>query len=89
MSLCIIVMGIHGRSGLDRILLGSVAEAVVRTSPVPVLTVRVKEDEKTTTHKDWSESHIDKTLRDSFPANDPPFWTLGREHPPQRSTKYP
>lgn len=35
-----IVMGTHGRRGLQRLLLGSVAEAVVRRSEVPVLTVR-------------------------------------------------
>lgn len=37
----LIVMGTHGRSGVDRLLLGSVAERVVRVSEVPVLTVRV------------------------------------------------
>ncbi|AQL42315.1 hypothetical protein BV210_06125 [Halorientalis sp. IM1011] len=37
----LIVMGTHGRSGLDRYLLGSVAEKTVRTAPVPVLTVRM------------------------------------------------
>lgn len=36
----LLVMGTHGYSGLDRALLGSVAEAVVRASRVPVLTVR-------------------------------------------------
>ncbi|OVE83052.1 universal stress protein [Natronolimnobius baerhuensis] len=35
-----IVMGSHGRDGISRILLGSVAEAVVRRSPVPVVVVR-------------------------------------------------
>ncbi|MFB6296509.1 MAG: universal stress protein [Halobacteriales archaeon] len=34
-----VVMGTHGRSGVDRVLLGSVTERVVRLSPVPVLTV--------------------------------------------------
>jgi len=36
----LIVMGTHGRRGISRALLGSVAEMVVRTAPVPVLTVR-------------------------------------------------
>jgi nucleotide-binding universal stress UspA family protein len=35
----LIVMGTHGRTGLSRALIGSVAEKVVRTAPVPVLTV--------------------------------------------------
>jgi nucleotide-binding universal stress UspA family protein len=35
-----IVMGTHGRAGLAHLLLGSVAEYVVRHSKVPVLTVR-------------------------------------------------
>lgn len=37
----LIVMGTHGRGGIDRLLLGSVAERVVRSSHVPVLTLRV------------------------------------------------
>ena len=35
-----IVTGTHGRSGISRALLGSVAERLVRESPVPVLVVR-------------------------------------------------
>jgi len=40
-----VVIGTHGRRGLSRALLGSVAENVVRMSPVPVLTVRAAETE--------------------------------------------
>jgi nucleotide-binding universal stress UspA family protein len=36
----LVVIGSHGRRGVSRLLLGSVAEKVVRLSPVPVLTVR-------------------------------------------------
>ena len=36
----LVVMGTHGRSKLDHLLIGSVAERVVRKAPVPVLTVR-------------------------------------------------
>jgi len=36
----LLVVGTHGRTGFDRYLLGSVTESLVRTSPVPVLTVR-------------------------------------------------
>jgi nucleotide-binding universal stress UspA family protein len=40
----LVVMGTHGRTGLDHYLIGSVAERVVRTSPVPVLTLRANDD---------------------------------------------
>lgn len=40
----LIVMGTHGRTGLDRYLIGSVAEKVVRMSEVPVLTVHQADD---------------------------------------------
>ena len=36
----LVVMGTHGRTGLAHLLMGSVAEQVVRTAPCPVLTVR-------------------------------------------------
>jgi nucleotide-binding universal stress UspA family protein len=35
-----IVMGTHGRRGLTRLLMGSVAEAIIRRAPCPVLTVK-------------------------------------------------
>jgi nucleotide-binding universal stress UspA family protein len=40
-----IVMGTHGRAGLNRALLGSVADRVIRTAPCPVLTVRKPDSE--------------------------------------------
>jgi nucleotide-binding universal stress UspA family protein len=39
----LVVMGTHGRTGIERYLLGSVTEKTVRTSPVPVMTVRQPE----------------------------------------------
>jgi nucleotide-binding universal stress UspA family protein len=36
-------MGTHGRTGVERYLLGSVTEKPVRTSPAPVMTVRQPE----------------------------------------------
>lgn len=41
----LVIMGTHGRTGLAHMLIGSVAERVVRTSPVPVLTVRAGGDD--------------------------------------------
>ena len=38
----LIVVGTHGYRGIDRLLLGSVAEALVRNAPCPVLTYRPK-----------------------------------------------
>jgi len=46
----LVVMGTHGRGGIDRLLLGSVAERVVRSANVPVVTVPVE-----TTPQDVSE----------------------------------
>ncbi len=39
----LIVLGTHGRTGLDHVLFGSTAEKVVRKSKLPVLTVRLEE----------------------------------------------
>jgi len=35
----LVIMGTHGRKGMDKILFGSVAERVVKTAPVPVMVV--------------------------------------------------
>jgi len=43
----LVVMGTHGRKGVTRFLMGSVAEAVLRTSTRPVLIVRTPDHPKT------------------------------------------
>jgi nucleotide-binding universal stress UspA family protein len=42
----LIVLGTHSRTGLDRLLMGSIAEYVVRHSDVPVLVVPMKEADR-------------------------------------------
>jgi nucleotide-binding universal stress UspA family protein len=41
----LVVMGTHGRSGLEHLLLGSVTEKVIRHAECPVLVIRADEDE--------------------------------------------
>jgi universal stress protein A len=40
----LIVLGTHGRAGLDHVLFGSTAEKIVRKASLPVLTVRLSEE---------------------------------------------
>lgn len=66
----IIVMGTHGRGGIDRLLLGSVAEKVVRASPLPVLTVSVAPDEAeraSETQGTESRATESRTVTDTHP----------------------
>lgn len=46
----LIVMGTHGRRGITRALLGSVAETVVRSAPCAVLTVRLRDENDSDRH---------------------------------------
>ena len=50
----VIVMGTHGRTGAERLVLGSVAERVVREAPCPVLTLRAPESSS------WSRAGADR-----------------------------
>jgi universal stress protein A len=36
----LVIMGTHGRSGIEHVLIGSVAEKIVRKAPCPVMTIR-------------------------------------------------
>jgi nucleotide-binding universal stress UspA family protein len=54
----LIVMGTHGRTGLRRVLMGSVAEHVLRQAPCPVLTVKAPVKART----------IESTAPDAQPA---------------------
>ena len=56
----LIVMGTHGRTGLAHLLLGSVAEGVVREAPCPVLTVRARAQAVQTAT--WEESFMDEAV---------------------------
>jgi nucleotide-binding universal stress UspA family protein len=54
----LIVMGTHGRTGMAHLLLGSVAEQLVRTAPCPVLTVRHPEARAHRTELVYDVAHI-------------------------------
>lgn len=45
----LVVMATHGRGGVARLMVGSVADKIVRTAPCPVLTLRVPDVEETGT----------------------------------------
>lgn len=75
----LILMGTRGRRGLDRLLLGSVAERVIREAPVPVLTIRTTQDmtvygpfTRLLLIKDFSETarQAEKYLLQHFPGAD-------------------
>ena len=53
----LIVIGSHGRTGLSRMLMGSVAEAVMRRAPVPVLSVRADAKNLTPVSATWEADH--------------------------------
>lgn len=60
----LIVMGTHGRSGMSHLLMGSVAEKVVRTAPCPVMTVR---------HRPVMAADIPKNLLRELSCHSCPF----------------
>jgi nucleotide-binding universal stress UspA family protein len=64
----LIVMGTHGRRGLRRMMVGSVAEEVVRLAPCPVFTVRRPEEETDLWTVDRVLAAVDLSERSIFAA---------------------
>ncbi|EMA48664.1 MULTISPECIES: universal stress protein [Halococcus] len=60
----LVVMGTRGRSGLDRLLIGSVTERVVRASDVPVLTVSLSSHEAAITDTEQAIDLATRSLED-------------------------
>ena len=57
----LIVLGTHGRTGLSRVAMGSVAERVVRLAPCPVLTVKMPTPEEESWLQEFYETFIPQT----------------------------
>jgi len=55
----LIVLGTHGRRGVGRVMLGSSAESILRSAPVPVLLVRATEDSSSAATADAAASPAD------------------------------
>jgi nucleotide-binding universal stress UspA family protein len=64
----LVVMGTHGRTGLSHVLMGSVAERVVRLSPVPVMTVRVPKKSKKAARETAATGAGDPTSSEAAPT---------------------
>jgi len=59
-----VVMGTHGRSGVDRYVLGSVTEQVVRRSEVPVLTVNIARQRRAVRDDEAAIERAEQVLAD-------------------------
>lgn len=75
-----VVMGTHGRTGFGRAVLGSVTERVVRSSEVPVVTVRATQDLSITdpeTARELAGEELRRQGYDDLEVTDDPYRTSG------------
>ncbi len=76
----LVVMGTHGRTGIDRAILGSVTERVVRAAEVPVVTVRATDDLAVTDPEaaaDLAREELRGQGYDDVAVTDEPYRTSG------------
>jgi nucleotide-binding universal stress UspA family protein len=77
----LIVVGSHGRTGISKLLLGSVSEALVTNAPCPVLVVKRKNaDDASETQTDYKRILV--PLDDSYFSGVAMHWIAGRMWPP-------
>ncbi len=76
-----VVLGSHGRGAMMRLLVGSVAESVMRRSPVPVLIVPAEQRTEATDNTAWScrdcghiVTNFESTIRCGQCGAEPPHW---------------
>jgi Universal stress protein family len=66
-EIALIIMGTHGRTGLSRVVMGSIAERVTRLAPCPVLTVKATTAEE----ESWLQNFYATFIR---PKSNQSWW---------------